>query len=81
MSGDFSWKDLFPNGKEPHGEIEKRSMKKIFVISSTKFSSLKGALGQILVWENQGTLDPNAKIYEVKAVYSRKIKYLREKIL
>ncbi len=56
-------------------------MKKIFVISSTKFSSLKGALGQILVWENQGTLDPNAKIYEVKAVYSRKIKYLREKIL
>lgn len=59
-------------------------MKKLFVISSKKFTSLQGAYYQIVKWGNKGTLDKKARIYEVKAVYSwksLKLKIPKKKII
>ena len=54
--------------------------KNIFVISSKKFTSLKGAIAQMRKWENKGTLDPKAKIYGTKTYYSILRNKLKKKI-
>jgi len=40
-----------------------------YVISSAEFRSKKKALEQIIEWEADGTLDPNAKVYLIKKTF------------
>jgi len=47
--------------------------KKLYVISSTKFSSLTDASRQMLEWWKEGRLDSNARVYEVAKVYNFRV--------
>ena len=54
-------------------------MKTIYAVSSTTFESLREAEEQLENWAEQGTLDKNAKVYEVKTAFVPKIKLVKEK--
>lgn len=45
------------------------NMKKKFVISSTEFDTKDEAIAQIAEWDEDGTLDSRARVYEVKRTY------------
>lgn len=46
---------------------------KLYVISSSKFSSLKDAKEQMTEWWKADCLDKNARVYEVSKVYKFKV--------
>jgi hypothetical protein len=46
---------------------------KLYVISSSKFSSLKDAKEQMTKWWKADCLDKNARVYEVSKVYTFKV--------
>ena len=57
--------------------IKKHS--KTYVVSSTKFASLREAEIQLADWQEAGTLDENTKVYEVKETFVYIVKLVKEK--
>ena len=49
-------------------------MSSLYVVSSREFKSLKEAEKQIIEWDEEGELDLDARVYEVKRVYEPKFK-------
>ena len=56
-----------------------KTMKKLYVVSSTHFDSLSAAEIKLADWQEAGTLDESAKIYEVSETYVPIIKLIKLK--
>ncbi len=49
--------------------LQRKKDVRLYVISSSKFKTLKDAKEQMFQWLKNDSLDPNARIYEVKRCY------------
>ena len=54
-------------------KAKNKTDKKFYVISSSKFSSLKDAKEQMTEWWKAECLDKNARVYEVSKVYKFRV--------
>lgn len=49
-------------------------MKKLFTVSTFSFNSLKEASTQLEEWEDEGTLNPESKVFRITECYIPKVK-------
>jgi hypothetical protein len=52
---------------------------KKFTVSTYIFDSLKEAKEQINDWQDENSLNPGTKVFEIKAVYTPKFTLVKEK--
>jgi len=55
-------------------------MKRLFVLSSKKFETIKDAETKVQGWYSSGDLKQGTKLYEIKAVYNLKLKFVKGKL-